>query len=123
MARTTISSAFEIGVQMTNQPSQKYSLKRKLKSQLPLESKFHRGSSKLEHGYFAAARTCRLDKVQQPDSAFRILTYQLRDQKAKETHLNNLKISLNRRIKVARLQQNDELVTSLKKELHEIARR
>jgi len=120
---SSTSSSFEIGIQMINQNSQKYSLKRNLKRQLPLESKFHRGSCKLEHGYFASSRTCRLEKVQQPDSALRILTYQLKDQKAQETHLNNLKISLNCRIKAARLQQNNALVTTLNKELQEIARR
>lgn len=106
---------------MINQTSPKYSLRRKVKKQLPLKSKFHRGRCKLEHSYFASSRTCKLEKGQQLDSALRILTYQLRDQKAKETHLNNLKISLNRRLKVARLQQNDELVTTLHRELQEIA--
>ena len=113
----------EIDIQMINQTSKKYSLKRKFKRQLPLESNFHRGSCKLEHGYFASSRTCRLEKVQKPDSALKILTYQLRGQKAKETHLNNLKNSLNHRIETARLQRNKELVTTLNKELQEITRR
>ena len=98
-------------------------MQRKSQKKFPLESKFHRGSCKLEHGYFASSRTCRLQEVKEPDSALKMLTYQLKDRRAKETHLNNLKNSLNRRIKAARLQRNEQLVTVLNKELQEITSR
>ncbi len=71
-------------------------------------------------------KTCRLTKSDsttfdpETNVALRILQYQLNDRQAKQTHLENVKDSLERRLQAAKLSGNDHLIDLLQKESQQL---
>lgn len=91
----------------------------KSKHILPLESQSHRNYGRIGKGSFAIPKTCRIAKNYHSETAFNILQYQLNDREAR-IHLNNLKNNLERRMKTAKAQGNQQLVNILAKESQDI---
>ena len=88
---------------------------------LPLESRSHRNHGKINHSSFTAPKVCKLGKDNYSEMAFSVLQYQLKDRKTRQTHINNLKRNLERRIQLAKSQGNHRLVALLTQEFREIA--
>ncbi len=70
-------------------------------------------------------KTCQLPKSQSEVHsnvylALDILKYQLNDQKAKQTHLDNVRLSLEKRLKAAKVSGNHHLVALLEKESQQL---
>lgn len=91
------------------------------KNILPLESQSHRNYGKVNYGYFAIPKRCHIAGAEYSETAFSTLQYQLKDRQARQTHLNNLKRNLKRRIQTAKAQGNSYLVGLLTQESREIA--
>jgi hypothetical protein len=87
---------------------------------LPLESQSHRHYGKINHSSFVAPKRCHINGEQYSEIAFSILQYQLKDEKARATHFNNLKCNLERRLQTAKAQGNNQLVALLTQESHQI---
>lgn len=70
--------------------------------------------------------TCHLVKSQpkvekETNIALEVLKYQLNDQKAKQTHFNNVRRSLEQRLQAAKISGNYHLVALLQKEFQQLA--
>ena len=94
--------------------------RRRINKLAPPESQSHRSYGKIANTSFIIPRSCQLNKNKQLKTAFNILQYQLKDREAIKTHTNNLKRNLERRIKSAKAQGNQELVAILAQESREI---
>lgn len=116
------SSVMEITERSSIKTYRQCSLNRNCASKLlSLESQSHRKYGKISHSSFTTPKRCHITGEQYSEQAFSILQYQLRDEKARATHFNNLKRNLERRIQTARAQGNEQLVALLTQESCQIA--
>ena len=93
---------------------------RKINRLVPPETQSHRKYGKIGNTSFIVPRSCRLNQNKPAKTAFSILQYQLKDREAIQAHTDNLRRSLERRIKTAKAQGNQELVAMLDREFREI---
>ncbi len=88
--------------------------------------KSHREGQLMTVSHRFLPKTCRLTKSDsttfEPETnvALRVLQYQLNDRQAKQTHLENVKSSLERRLQAAKLSGNDYLIDLLQKESQQL---
>ena len=115
------SSMMEITDRDITKNKQKSSFNCRLsQNKLPLESHSHQSYGKINHNSFTAPKSCHLGKDNYSEMAFSILQYQLKDRETRQTHINNLKLNLERRIRAAKSQGNSKLVAILTREFREI---
>lgn len=86
--------------------------------------KSHRHNQPMNH-HRSLPKTCHLVKSQpaqekETNIALEVLQYQLNDQKAKQTHIDNLRRSLERRLQVAKMSGNYHLIALLQKESQQL---
>ena len=87
--------------------------------------KSHRNERFISYESLPLPKTCQLVKFQSPSyenagQALEILRYQLNDNKAKQTHLNNVRRSLERRLQAAKVSGNYRLIALLQKESQQL---
>ena len=115
------SSVMEITDRELSQGYRQYPASRSCRnSLLPLESQSHRNYGKINHNFLTVPKRCQIAGDRYSEQAFSVLQYQLQDREAKQTHINNLKLNLERRLKSAKAQGNERLVALLTQESFEI---
>ena len=85
----------------------------------------HQIGQHMTNPHLLLPKTCHLAKSQpatekELDVALEVLKYQLNDQKAKQTHLNNVRHSLEKRLQAAKMSGNYHLIALLYKESQQL---
>ena len=89
------------------------------------DSQSYRNNRLMTYKNCCLPKTCQLPKSQSEVNsnnhlALDILKYQLSDKKAKQTHLDNVRLSLEKRLKAAKVSGNHHLVALLEKESQQL---
>ena len=90
-----------------------------------VSGKSHIHSRKMTHQSCFLPETCQLTKsppaiAKETNIALEVLRYQLNDKKAKQTHLENVRRSLEQRLQAAKASGNHHLVALLQKESQQL---
>ncbi|WP_319422036.1 hypothetical protein [Pleurocapsa sp. FMAR1] len=88
---------------------------------LSVESQSHRRQSNIEQINYVS-RTCLVkpSQAEEVSFAYDILKYQLSDRQAQKKHLENLRCNLQHRLRVAKNQGNNQLVSILQEEFRQL---
>ena len=83
-------------------------------------SRNHRNYGAIFNRNFTIPKTCSISNPNSAENTLSILQYQVQDEAAKKTHLENIKLNLERRLQAAKVEGNKDLINLLQKESGEL---